>query len=132
MSAGWNDKRPMAPHLSVWKWHPTMLSSILHRMSGIILYFGVIKLCIFAASLAAGPDGFDMLEGIIYSPLGVLSCFVACGLLIYHLLNGIRHLVWDAGKGFDPVRSNQISLAIIAAAGLIAALITFWIVGALS
>lgn len=132
MSKPWTDKRPMSPHLSAWKWHPTMLSSILNRATGIVLYFGLLKLCFGLAFLAAGPDAFAAVENLIYSPFGALSFFVAIGILLYHLLNGLRHLAWDAGKGFDPKFANTLSILIIAAAAIGAAALTYVLVGSLS
>ena len=129
MAKPWTDKRPLSPHMTIWKWHPTMLSSILHRATGIILYFGLLKLCIGLALLAAGPAAFNQVEGLLYSPLGAISFFVVSGVLLYHLLNGIKHLIWDAGKGFDPQKSNTMSLLIILAAAIGAALLTYVLTG---
>lgn len=132
MSKGWNDSRPMSPHLSVWKWHPTMLSSILHRASGIVLYFGLLKICIVLAFLAAGPRAFAAVEPLVFSALGAVSFFVFTGVLSYHLLNGLRHLVWDAGHGFDPKLSNTLSIVIIALSAILAAGLTWMLIGGLS
>ncbi|HHL43688.1 MAG TPA: succinate dehydrogenase, cytochrome b556 subunit [Hellea balneolensis] len=129
MAKGWNDERPMSPHLTIWKWHPTMLSSILHRATGIVLYIGLLKICFFLAALAMGPKYFDRVKGIIYSPLGTVAFFVFFGILIYHFLNGLRHLFWDIGKGFDPKFANGLSLAIIVASIVIAAALTYVLVG---
>lgn len=129
MAKGWTDKRPMSPHMTVWKWHPTMLSSILHRATGIVLYFGLLKLCVGLAFLAAGPESFEKVEGLLYSFWGAAIFFVIVGVIIYHLLNGIRHLIWDAGKGFDPKFSNTLSVLIIIASAICAALLTYLLVG---
>lgn len=131
MSKPWTDKRPMSPHLSAWKWHPTMLSSILNRATGIVLFFGLLKLCVGLVFLATGPDSFAQVEGLIYSPIGALSFFVAIGILLYHLLNGLRHLSWDAGKGFDPKFSNMLSILIIAVAAIGTAALTYVLLGSL-
>ena len=132
MAKGWSDKRPMSPHISIWKWHPTMASSILHRASGIVLYFGLIKLCIFLAALAVGPKWFSLVEPYVYSPLGAIGFFLLTGVLLYHLLNGIRHLVWDMGKGFDPHSANLVSLLTILVSALGAAGLTYTMVGAIA
>lgn len=131
MSKQWTDKRPMSPHLSAWKWHPTMLSSILNRATGIVLYFAVLKLCLVLTFLAAGPDAFNQIKGLIYSPLGAVSFFVVMGIILYHLINGLRHLAWDAGKGFDPKFSNTLSIIIIVASALAAAALTYLLIGSL-
>ncbi len=128
MGSNWNDKRPMSPHLQVWRWHPTMLSSILHRASGIALFFALIKLSIFIAVLAAGPDVFMKYSSLFYSPLGVIGFFIAVGILVYHLMNGIRHMIWDSGRLLAPPVANMMSIAIIAAAAVIAVILTFILV----
>jgi succinate dehydrogenase / fumarate reductase cytochrome b subunit len=129
MSKGWTDKRPMSPHLTIWKWHPTMLSSILNRATGIVLYFGLLKLCFGLAFLAAGPMAFENVEGILYSWFGATFFFVFCGIILYHTINGIRHLAWDAGKGFDPKFANTLSVLIILASAIGAALLTYLLIG---
>ncbi len=129
MAKGWTDKRPMSPHLSVWKWHPTMLSSILHRITGVVLYLGLIVLCVLMVSLAMGEAGFEKIEDIVYSPFGAFLFFAATGILIYHLLNGLRHLVWDMGRGFDPKLANTLSLFIVFVSAVLAALLTFLLIG---
>jgi len=118
----------MSPHISVWKWHPTMLSSILHRATGIVLYFGLLKLALVLAFLAAGPNWFGKIEALVYSPFGAFAFFVVAGVLIYHFLNGIRHLVWDIGAGFDPKFANTMSLVIIVLSAIAAVALTWWMV----
>jgi len=105
-----------------------MLSSILHRATGIALFLAMIKLSIFIAVLAAGPDVFMKYSGLFYSPLGAIGFFIAIGILVYHLLNGIRHMVWDSGRLLAPKVANGLSIAIIIAAALIAVLLTFILV----
>ncbi len=132
MAKGWTDKRPMSPHISVWKWHPTMLSSILHRATGIVLYLGLLKLAVMLAFLAAGPQWFAKVEPILYSPFGAFVFFCVIGILIYHFLNGIRHLVWDIGAGFNPKLANTVSLVTILIAALAAICLTWLLTGAIS
>ncbi|MBL4855030.1 MAG: succinate dehydrogenase, cytochrome b556 subunit [Robiginitomaculum sp.] len=129
MAKGWTDKRPMSPHISVWKWHPTMLSSILHRATGVVLYFGLLKLALVLAFLAAGPEWFGKVEPLVYSPFGAFVFFAMAGILIYHFLNGIRHLVWDIGAGFDAKFANTMSVVIIIISALAAIAVTWYMVG---
>ena len=129
MAKGWIDKRPMSPHVTIWKWHPTMLSSILHRATGIVLHLGLLKLAIVLAFLAAGPKWFTKVEPLVYSPLGTFSFFAVVGILIYHFLNGIRHLVWDMGKGFDPKQANIVSIVTIIVSAIAAVGLTYVLVG---
>lgn len=113
------DPRPLSPHLQVWRWHATMASSIFHRASGSINYIGAILITVWLVLLAAGPDAYAVFETLMSGPLGLLVKLALFGFtlsLVYHLLNGVRHLVWDLGKGFDPKGSNLRSILIIAAA----------------
>jgi len=122
--------RPLSPHLQVWKFHPTMLSSILHRASGVVNYVGVILVAIWLIALASGEAAYTGLMDILNGPIKILVVLALIGFtlsLIYHMLNGIRHLAWDMGKGFDPAGSNQRSVLImIAAIGLTAII---WLLG---
>ncbi|WP_439635913.1 succinate dehydrogenase, cytochrome b556 subunit [Oceanicaulis sp.] len=113
------DPRPLSPHLQVWRWHATMASSIFHRASGSINYIGAILVTVWLVLLAAGPDAYAVFENLMAGPVGLLVKLALFGFtlsLTYHLFNGIRHLVWDLGKGFDPKGSNQRSMIIIVAA----------------
>lgn len=113
------DPRPLSPHLQVWRWHATMASSIFHRASGSINYIGAILITAWLVLLAAGPEAYAVFEGLMTGPVGILVKLALFGFtlsLVYHLFNGVRHLVWDMGKGFDPEGSNQRSIIIIIAA----------------
>ena len=132
MAKGWTDKRPMSPHISIWKWHPTMLSSILHRATGIVLYIGLIKLAVVLAFLAAGPEWFAKVEPLVYSRIGAFAFFFVVGVLVYHFLNGIRHLVWDIGAGFNPKLANMVSLVTILVSAILAAYLTWLLTGAIA
>lgn len=96
----------MSPHLQVWRWHVTMTTSILHRASGMGLYFGALILTGWAIALASGPDAYAAYMGLLGSPLGKLAMFLLTAGLMYHLANGIRHLTWDAGAGLDVKTAN--------------------------
>jgi len=85
MASQWNDKRPMAPHLQIWRWHPAMLSSILHRASAIICYVGLIKVAI--GLLVLGLTGKLPLEGLIFSPLGYVM--IAASIVLAALITFI-------------------------------------------
>lgn len=102
MSANARDSRPLSPHLQVWRWHVTMLTSILHRATGVALYVGAIVVTIWLVALAAGPDAFAGVEALLLGPIGVIVMVGFTAALTYHLANGVRHLFWDAGKGFSP------------------------------
>ena len=118
--------RPMSPHLQVWRWHVTMLTSILHRGTGMALYAGVLVLAGWVVALAAGPDAFNTYRALLGSPLGLLVLFGLTVSFLYHLANGVRHLVWDAGKGFEPKTADTTGWAAIAF-GVVAAVL-IWII----
>ncbi len=111
MASEWNDKRPMAPHLQVWRWHASMLSSILHRACAIISYVALIKfsfgLLYFLLS------GNLPLKGLLYSPLGAIGLFVGVFALVFMVLAQLRHFIWDKGKLLDPELNNKLSYFMI-------------------
>ena len=94
-------ERPLSPHLQVYRWQITMTMSILHRASGVILVVGAFALAWWLLALAAGGEAYANAAACLASPLGKLVLFGFTLSLVYHLLNGIRHLLWDAGFGFE-------------------------------
>jgi len=109
-----------------------MASSILHRATGVANYIGAVLVSVWLVLLAAGPDAYGVWEDLNAGPLGILITLAFIGFTFsvsFHLLNGIRHLVWDAGIGFDAKGSNLRSILIIGGAVIITAGI--WIVGGL-
>ena len=129
MASEWNDKRPMSPHLQIWRWHPAMLSSILHRASAIISYVALIIVGIGGVLLAL--NGKLPLEGLIFSPLGAFGLFVFLFAFIFMALAQLRHAIWDMGKMLDPDKNNPLSYVMIAVSVLVAALVTLIATGAL-
>ncbi|QUD86828.1 succinate dehydrogenase, cytochrome b556 subunit [Phenylobacterium montanum] len=111
--------RPLSPHVQVWRWHITMAGSILHRATGVALYGGALILAGWAACLASGPAAFGTCKVILGSIPGKLVLFGLTFSIFYHLANGIRHLVWDAGKGFDPKFADATAAGAIAFAAVI-------------
>lgn len=119
----------MSPHLEIWRWHITMATSILHRATGIALYVGALILAAWAVALARGPAAFAQYRALLASPLGQLALFGLTVSLFYHLANGVRHLWWDAGHGFEPKTADMTGAAAIAF-GVVAA-VAIWIVAML-
>jgi len=128
MSASWNDKRPMSPHLQIWRWHPAMLSSILHRASAIISYIGLVKVAV--ALLILTTTEKLPLEGLIFSPLGAIGLFIFVFAFVFMALAQLRHAIWDRGAMFKPELNNTLSYVMIFAAIIVAALVTFLATGA--
>jgi succinate dehydrogenase / fumarate reductase cytochrome b subunit len=94
-------ERPLSPHLQVYRWQITMTMSILHRVSGVVLTVGAFGLAWWLLALAEGGDRYAHASALIASPIGLFLLFGFSLSLVYHLLNGIRHLMWDMGWGFD-------------------------------
>ncbi|MBT3535964.1 MAG: succinate dehydrogenase, cytochrome b556 subunit [Rhodospirillaceae bacterium] len=98
MAAG---NRPLSPHLQVYRWQITMAMSILHRISGVGLAVGLLLLTWWLVAAASGADYFNMVHDIMGSWIGRLILLGFTGSLFFHLCNGIRHLFWDIGYGFE-------------------------------
>lgn len=96
------EQRPISPHLSIWRWHVTMASSILHRLSGMVLYGAAIGFSLWLMAAAAGPETYEPFMMLLLSPLGQIALYLIVAAIAYHLANGIRHLVFDAGAGLTP------------------------------
>jgi succinate dehydrogenase / fumarate reductase cytochrome b subunit len=118
-------ERPLSPYM-LWRWHLTMFTSIAHRATGAALYGGALILAGWAMALAAGPDAYATYQGLLGSPLGKLVMFGLTVSVFYHLANGIRHLVWDAGRGLDIKTANM--TAVVAIAFAVAASLAVWLI----
>jgi succinate dehydrogenase / fumarate reductase cytochrome b subunit len=95
------ENRPLSPHLQVYTFHFTMAWSVLHRMTGVALGVGALWLAWWLIAAAAGPEAFDTVQIFSGSILGRLVLFGFTWGLVFHMLNGVRHLFWDVGWGFD-------------------------------
>src|SRR5262245_31092410 len=93
--------RPLSPHLQVYRWQLTMSLSILHRATGVGLAVGTVILVWCLVAAATGPEQFAFAQAMLGSWVGRILLFGWTFALFYHLANGIRHLFWDAGYGFD-------------------------------
>lgn len=91
------DNRPLSPHLQVYRPQLTSMTSIAHRFSGVLLSLGMIVVVAWLVGLAAGPSAFEAVNGWLGSLPGLVLLFAWTVSLFYHLFNGIRHLLWDAG-----------------------------------
>ena len=96
-----SDNRPLSPHLRVYRPQITSVLSIMHRFAGVALAVGTLLLVYWLAAAATGPEAYAIAQGLIGSWLGRLLLLGWSVALFYHLLNGIRHLCWDAGWGFE-------------------------------
>lgn len=94
-------KRQLSPHLQIYKPQLTALLSISHRATGIFLSLGTLVLVYWLMAAAAGPEAYQQAQRLLGSSMGIILLFAWSFSLFYHLCNGIRHLFWDAGCGFD-------------------------------
>jgi len=117
--------RPLSPHLQIWRWHVTMLASILNRMTGGALSVGAVLVALWLLALAFGPDAYATFTGWMGSPLGLLVWFGLTVALCLHLTGGVRHLIWDAGRGLSPKAADALSWASMVGGVLLA--IVFWV-----
>ncbi len=95
------DNRPLSPHLQVYKPQLTSMLSILHRLTGVALAIGTLMLVWWLIAAATGPEAYDAAQSFIGSIIGRLLLLGWTFALFYHLANGIRHLAWDTGLGFE-------------------------------
>jgi succinate dehydrogenase / fumarate reductase, cytochrome b subunit len=93
--------RPLSPHLGIYRWQIGNTLSILHRFTGIGLAFGLIALCYWLVSIASGEASYRAAHRVFTSPAGLALLIGWTFAFLYHFLNGVRHLFWDLGLGFE-------------------------------
>jgi len=116
--------RPLSPHLQVWRFHDTMWGSILNRGAAIGLSVGALFVIGWLAAAGFGPQAYDTFASVMGSPFGLLVWFALTCAAAYHLTAGIRHLVWDAGKGLQIHAASRLTWASIIGAVILA--VAFW------
>jgi succinate dehydrogenase / fumarate reductase cytochrome b subunit len=129
---------PKSPHLftgglfspPLWRWHITMLTSILHRATGVALYVGALIAAAWAVALASGPDNYAAVKGLLGSLPGKVVMFGLTLSVFYHLANGVRHLVWDSGHGFQVKTANASSVVVFAFT--LAATLAVWLIAGMT
>jgi len=124
---GAQQERPLSPHLQIYKPMLTMMMSIVHRITGGALYFGMLLLAWWLIAAASGPNAYANVEWFMGSLIGQLVLFGYTWALIHHMLGGIRHLVWDTIHGFEPAERELLTLATLV--GSTALTLILWVVG---
>ena len=120
-----NIGRPLSPHISVYRWPITMALSILHRGTGLANSLGLIVLAVWLMQAAAGPENYLAFTTVMGSTVGRLALIGWSFSFFYHLANGVRHLAWDAGFGFEKQQANASSWIVLAASVALTA--GFWV-----
>lgn len=96
-----SSSRPLSPHIQIYRWTLTMMLSILHRATGIALYAGSALLAWWLMATASGPEAYALVRDISASWIGRLVLFGYSWALFHHMFGGVRHFIWDTGRGFD-------------------------------
>jgi len=119
--------RPLSPHLQVYRPQMSSVTSIFHRATGCALGLGTLILTYWLVAAASGDHAFAVAQAIIGSWLGLLVLFGFTVALFYHFCNGIRHLAWDAGKGFELPEMHRNGKTVFVATAVLT--ILFWVLG---
>jgi succinate dehydrogenase / fumarate reductase cytochrome b subunit len=118
MSTG---NRPLSPHLQVYRWQITMVLSIAHRITGCALGVGALVLAYWLSSALYGPESFATAQVILGSPIGILCLIGWTFCFWFHFCNGLRHLAWDTGWGFEIPKLYATGWTVIVAAVVLTA-----------
>ncbi|NCF15477.1 MAG: succinate dehydrogenase, cytochrome b556 subunit [Gammaproteobacteria bacterium] len=119
-----NNDRPLSPHLSIYRWPITMATSILHRATGVGLAVGFVVFVTWLFDAASGPDAYSTFLGAMESTVGCVLLIGWSYAFFYHLCNGIRHLVWDTGRGLEKEQATASAWFVIVASVVLTA--AFW------
>jgi succinate dehydrogenase / fumarate reductase cytochrome b subunit len=120
-------ERPLSPHLGIYRPMLTMMMSIMHRVTGAALFFGTLLLTWWLLAAASGPTAYAKVQYFLDSIVGGLILFGYTWALLHHMLGGIRHLIWDTGRGFGPAERERLTLATLI--GSIGLTILVWVLG---
>lgn len=118
-----SNKRPLSPHLQVYRWELHMMLSILHRTTGIALWAGTLLLAWWMMALAGGEESYETFQGFIQHPVGQVLLFGFSFALVFHAMNGVRHLFWDIGWGFEKSQTRASGLLVVGFSVIITALV---------
>ena len=120
-------RRPLSPHLQVYRPQLTSILSIMNRVTGLAISAGTLLMVWWLMAAAAGPEAYSRVQHFIASPIGLFMLFGWTAALFYHFYNGLRHLAWDAGWGFELPRVHLTGWLVIAAT--MATTVLVWIAG---
>ncbi len=120
-----NHGRPLSPHLSIYRWPITMVLSILHRATGVAMSIGLVVMATWLMQAAAGPEAYLGFTSTMSSLVGKLLLIGWSFAFFFHVGNGVRHLVWDTGRGFEKRQANRSAWFVILFA--VVATTIFWV-----
>ena len=94
-------KNPLSPHLQIYRWQISSLLSITHRIVGVVNLAAITLICLWSISLLLGDNNYEFLKNLFQSFFGKFIIVSLSWSFSFHVLNEIRHLIWDLGYGFD-------------------------------
>ena len=118
---------PLSPHLQVYNPSINMVMSIAHRMTGAALYVGTLLVAWWLLAIAGGPQNYAVFQDFVGSFLGRIVLFGFTWALVHHMLGGVRHFIWDTGRGFELATVDRMSWATLI--GSILVTFILWFVG---
>ena len=120
-------ERPLSPHLTVYRMSRySLLTSFTNRVTGLLLSAGFLMLVCWLTALARGPRAYARVHEAFGAPLYKLVYAVLLAAFAYHLIAGIRHLIWDSGRGLEKAQSQRSAWAVLLASLLLAVLLIYW------
>jgi succinate dehydrogenase / fumarate reductase cytochrome b subunit len=120
-------RRPISPHLQVYKPQISSALSIFHRITGCALGAGTLLLTLWLVCAASGDNAFSIIQAFLASWIGLLILIGFTAALFYHFCNGIRHLAWDAGHGYELPTMHRTGYLVLAATVVLT--VAFWVIG---
>lgn len=124
-------RRPLSPHLTIWRWEPHMVVSILHRVTGAVLSIvGLALLTWWLTAIAAGPEATARVTRTVTHPAGLVVLVGLSWSFFQHFLSGIRHLVMDTGAGFELETNKRFAVLTLAGSVLLTAVLWSYLLGA--
>ena len=121
------EKNPLSPHLQIYRWHLSMILSIAHRIIGVVNSIAIILICLWTISLLFGEENYEIIKILFQSLFGKLLITSLSWSFSFHILNEIRHLIWDLGYGFD-LKISKIT-GIITIIGSLALTVLIYLLG---
>ena len=120
-----NQGRPLSPHISIYRWPITMVLSILHRATGIAMSVGLIVFATWLLNAAEGPVAYQYFRALMSGIVGQVLLIGWTFAFFLHLGNGVRHLFWDTGRGFEKRQANASAWFVLVFAAILTA--AFWV-----
>ncbi|QIE56822.1 succinate dehydrogenase, cytochrome b556 subunit [Pikeienuella piscinae] len=125
MASTTGGKRPLSPHLTIYRPQITSILSIFHRAAGCFMALSMALVVWWFLAAASGPDYFAFIDGLLTSWIGALIMLGSAAAFFYHLCNGIRHMWWDIGNGFELNQATRSGIAVLIGAGALTLIILF-------